>query len=153
MGRKENQKASGFNLWSNYPCFFILFAISIFPAEKKPLTEQQMETKPEVIQLPQEEVQKQQETQNSKAETQKIVYLSGGAEIVLIIRSISPKEFDQKGMEFLLKGDADGLVTFTNKYVIDVSENTKAIMLGEEIKIEPDYPLRNQAEFFAKLKF
>lgn len=46
----------------------------------------------------------------------------------------------------------DGLVTFTNKYVIDVSENTKAIILGEEIKIEPDYPLRNQAEFFVKIK-
>lgn len=65
---------------------------------------------------------------------------------------ISPKEFDQNGKEFLLKGDADGLTDFTNKYVIDIPENTKALLLGEEIRLEPDYPLRKEVAFFVKIK-
>jgi hypothetical protein len=132
---------------------FIIIVVASSGGEKKEnIPQTTSSVQKEITQSSQEEAQKQQETQNLKTETPKIVYLSGGGKIVPIIRGISPKEFDQRAKEFFLKEDLNGITNFMNKYVIDVPENTKAIILGEEIKLEPDYPLRKEVEFFVKIK-
>ena len=107
----------------------------------------------EITQPPQEEVQKQQEVQKPKTETQKMVYLSGGAELVPIIIDISPKDLSDKMKSALILGDIDGFIEISDKHTLDVPENTKALLLGEEIMLEPDLDLgRKNPEFFVKIK-
>lgn len=119
--------------------FFILFAITIPPSEKKG------ETKPEITQSTQET--------KKQSETGTIILLDSGGKIVPVIVGISPKEFDEKGKRFLISADLDGLTDFTEKYSIDIPTNTKATPLGEEIQLEPDLDLgRKQIEFFVKIK-
>jgi len=123
----------------------ILFAIS---GGKK-------ETIPQVTQPLQQEFQKpkaETPTQPQK-ETQSTVILNSVGETTPIIVGISPKEFDQKGKKFLIKGDGDGLVKFAETYLKVIPNNIKVLVLGEETVLEPDLDVgRKQVEYFVKIK-
>jgi|GEM_PF-5334944 len=133
---------------------FIIIIIASSGGEKKEITPQAIPPiQEEITQPPQEEIQKQQEVQQPKTEIQRIVYLSEGAELVPIIIDISPKDLSDKMKRALISGDIDGFIEISNKYNLDVPENTKALLLGEEIMLEPDLDLgRKNPEFFVKIK-
>jgi hypothetical protein len=135
---------------------FIIIVIASSGGEKKEnIPQTTSPVQKEITQPPQEEVQVQQEVvqQQPQEKTQTIILLSSEGELTPIIIDISPKEFDQKSSEFIFKRDLEGLTNFTKRYSRDIPNNTKALLLGEEMALEPDLmKRRDTAEFFVKIK-
>jgi len=110
-GEKKTRKQVALTYGIAIFVFFILFVISIPPTEKKPLTEQQIETKPEVIQQPQEEIQKSETQEQTQIEAPKKLPIQErlNYEIVVSYQDlligkniyVKPPYFEQDLIEFL----------------------------------------------------